>query len=158
MKLQPEIRLCVTSVTEGKKRGETWNVTQEYWVSSGSHPDLGSIPNCAQTRHQPVPMREILEAMVLKACLFKACGNFMEFFWTCSGEKSYSTVGRLMGFFEHFWAGMAQKPQMFCTSVRQTSLPHCCRGGCSTPSTCFTSSWCFLKLDHERCSMPMSYH
>ena len=94
VKLRAEIRLCClwTPVTEGKERGETWNVTQIYWLSSGSHPDLGSIPNDAQTSHQTAQMRKFLEMTNLRACLFKACGNLIDFFWTYSGEKSYSRV------------------------------------------------------------------
>lgn len=55
-------------MTEGKERGKTWNITREYWSSTGSHPDLGSIPNCAQTHHQTAQMRKFLEATHSRVC------------------------------------------------------------------------------------------
>lgn len=58
--------------TEGKESGEAWNTTQEYWLSSSSHPDSGTIPYYAQTCHQTAQMRKFLEATNLRAGLFKA--------------------------------------------------------------------------------------
>lgn len=75
--------------TEGKERGEIWNTTQEYWLSSGSRPDLESIPYYAQTCHQTAQMRKVLEATDFREGLFKA---LFLLFWTYSGEQSYSWV------------------------------------------------------------------
>lgn len=75
--------------TEGKERGEIWNTTQEYWLSSGSRPDLESIPYYAQTCHQTAQMRKVLEATDLREGLFKALFLLL---WTYSGEQSYSRV------------------------------------------------------------------
>lgn len=98
-------------MTEGKERGKAWNIAKECWPSTGSHPDLGSIPNSAQAHHQTAQIWKILEATHLKICLFKALYQFLlDLFKEKLLQSSPAqALVSLQVFFRHCWVGMSFK-------------------------------------------------